>query len=280
MRDRSEIAAAFGTIGLQSILTSLILTSIGLLLSSQAWRLSIGAFWVELRGPPARSVFFVTQLGKYLPGGLWGVAGQVDAARSLGVDRAKVGLGALVFLLLHLLTGLLAAVVTLAWTAPDVIYEYRWVLSVTAPFFLLLVPSVLTSALSAIGRLLNRWTGDLQLRFQSIVAAIVWLGATWICYGLALAVLAQPLTDPAPAPALIALSLGGFALAWSVGVLVLLAPSGIGPREIVIYLVLLRMLDPADATAIAITCRLVHVAADLALGLSGLRGYRALGRAR
>jgi glycosyltransferase 2 family protein len=58
-------------------------------------------------------------------------------------------------------------------------------------------------------------------------------------------------------------SIGGFAFAWSVGFLVVLAPAGAGVREVLLVAMLGPVLGVADATAVALMSRVLTTAGDL-----------------
>ena len=55
---------------------------------------------------------------------------------------------------------------------------------------------------------------------------------------------------------------GAFALAYAVGVVVVVAPAGVGAREALFVLLLTPLLGVAEATALALLARVVHTAAD------------------
>ena len=59
------------------------------------------------------------------------------------------------------------------------------------------------------------------------------------------------------------LSVGGYAFAWSVGFLVVLAPGGLGVREVVLVTTLTPLVGVGTATAVALVSRAVTTASDL-----------------
>ena len=77
-------------------------------------------------------------------------------------------------------------------------------------------------------------------------------------------------------PHVFALSLGGYALAWSVGFLIIFFPGGIGPREIALVAVLAPVMSSASALVVALASRVVMTIGDLFWAGIGL----AIGRAR
>ena len=83
------------------------------------------------------------------------------------------------------------------------------------------------------------------------------MAVAWLCYSVALVLLSPglPWHDVA--------ALGGaFALAYAVGVVVVLAPAGVGAREALFVLLLTPVTSVAAATALALLARVVHTAAD------------------
>src|SRR5581483_7896968 len=73
-----------------------------------------------------------------------------------------------------------------------------------------------------------------------------------------------------------ALALGGYALAWAVGFLIIFFPGGIGPREVALIAVLAPVLPSASALVVALASRVVMTIGDLVWAGAGL----ALGRTR
>jgi uncharacterized membrane protein YbhN (UPF0104 family) len=68
----------------------------------------------------------------------------------------------------------------------------------------------------------------------------------------------------------LALSFGGYALAWAVGFLVIFFPSGIGPREAALIAVLAPVMPAASALVVALASRMVMTIGDLLWAAVGL----------
>jgi len=80
-------------------------------------------------------------------------------------------------------------------------------------------------------------------------------------------VLAVGLGAPADAGTL-ALAVGGYALAWAVGFVVVVAPAGAGARELVLAAFLSRVLDSGSIVVAVLLSRVLFTCLDL--GLAGL----------
>ena len=254
---------------------SLGLALVGVFVSFLLWRGTLATLGSTLPLRPAARLFFVTQLGKYLPGAVWPVLAQMRAGRELGVPRQRMGLAFLLTLGVTTLVGVLLGVAAL----PALLRaEGRVVLLglLAVPLLLvLLVPRVLNALLDRALRLLRRPGLDVPLSARDVsravgVAVVFWLlysGHVWL---LAVGLGADPLeTFP--------VALGGFAIAFSLGPLLVVLPAGAGVREAVLVVLLSGVLSTPDATAVALTSRAVLILTDglLALGSVLLRNDHA-----
>ncbi|MEP6762566.1 MAG: lysylphosphatidylglycerol synthase domain-containing protein, partial [Sporichthyaceae bacterium] len=102
---------------------------------------------------------------------------------------------------------------------------------------------------------------------RSIALASAWSLAFWIVFGLHVWLLAIGLgADPLET---LPVAIGGFALAFSIGPLLVVLPAGAGVREAVLVVLLASVFGTADATAVALTSRGLLILADGALALLG-----------
>lgn len=265
-RDLDGFLDAVGRVGAVRTLLALALVLVGLSASAEVWRQVVTALAGDLSPRAARSVFFVSQLGKYVPGGVWTIAAQIDLATRHGLRRSSMGAGALLFLAVHLATGLLVAGLTLPVGAPELVRDHRWALALVVVAGVVgLLPVVLNRASDLGLRLLRRTHPPVRLPTPRVVLAAAWMAVVWACFGLATTIVAIPLLADGGAGTLAAAATGGFAIAWVVGVLVIPAPAGVGAREVAFVLVLSPLLGVTAATSVAILLRVIHTIADLSL---------------
>jgi glycosyltransferase 2 family protein len=114
-----------------------------------------------------------------------------------------------------------------------------------------------------------------------IASALGWLFVSWLLYGMQIWVLA--IRVRADSGVALPLSVGGFALAWSVGFLIFFLPAGAGAREVVLIAILGHSagLALAAAGAVALVSRAASLAADLiTAGLSALSNHSGRARAK
>jgi glycosyltransferase 2 family protein len=267
-RDADGFRQALAGVGSTRAVTAFLLVVGGLIVSSEVWRLAVVAVAGRLDPPEARQVFFVSQLGKYVPGAVWTIAAQVEMARRHGLSRPAMGVGALLFLGYHLVSGMVVAAVILPIGSPELIVRYPWVLALTMIAVVSVLPPVLGWIIDRSLALLRQPPLHRTLRGADVIPPLAWMLVVWACFGLATYVVSEPLRLGATSmPTLLLASIGGFAIAWVVGVLVLPAPAGVGPREVAFVVVLAPLLGLTAATSVAVLLRVVHTAADL--GLAG-----------
>ncbi|MBK5307387.1 MAG: flippase-like domain-containing protein [Frankiaceae bacterium] len=267
-RQGDGLGDALARTGVAAALGSLLAVLVGLFASAMVWRSLLADLGSPLPVRTALHVFFLGQLGKYLPGSVFAVAAQMQLGRTQGVPRSRVGAASLMFMGVLVATGLLVASAALPLTSPDALQQYFWVLAVLPVGLACLAPAVLTRIVATGLRVLRREPLERPLSWRGVGTAVGWALAMWAAYGVHLLVLLLPQHTSGSA-ALPLLSLGGYALAWTVGFLLLIAPAGAGLRELVLVLSLAPVLDTAPATAVAIVSRGVMTLGDLVWGGAG-----------
>ena len=172
-------------------------------------------------------VFFVGQLGKYLPGSVWPVVAQMQMGKQYGLARRPVGTVALIVMVLNVATGLLVAVVLLPFTSPHALRQYGWAIALLPVGLALLHPRVLNPVISKAFRLARREPLEQPLTLRGIAVATGWTLLMWASYGAQIWALAAGL-HAHHAASLPAMSTGAFALAWTAGFLFIVLPGGRG----------------------------------------------------
>jgi uncharacterized membrane protein YbhN (UPF0104 family) len=225
---------------------------------------AVGARFDEAQ---AVRLFFATQVGKYLPGMLWPYLAQLRFADRFSISRGTMLVGQAIFLCVHVVTG---AVVT-ATALPLLAYSQR----VPDAYVMLMLPAVASAALlhpsllTALLRRLPRFStgrSDMPVvRGRHILRAVGLMAVTWLLYGAGLASLLLALSPSSLS--VWALSMGGFAFAWVVGFLVIIAPAGAGAREVVLAVSLSTVVTPVQAAAVAVLSRVVMTGIDLLFGV-------------
>jgi len=272
---RDEVGQALSRLSGLAIAGSLLAGLGATVFTMLAWRAAVADFGTRLPLAAAGRVFFLGQLGKYLPGSLWPVLAQMELGRDYGVRRASSAAAATLMLVLAAVTGTGVAIVTLPLAADTVLAEYRWAALAAIPLLALLVPAVQQALIRLAARLLRRNLDLPRSSARGMAVATAWMAAAWVLFGLHLHVLVTSTCGCGPS---LPLAVGIFALAWVAGFLFIIAPAGAGVREGVLVLGLAPVLDPGAALLVALASRVLLTLADLLL--AGLGGWGARRRTR
>jgi uncharacterized membrane protein YbhN (UPF0104 family) len=229
-----------------------------------AWRAVLADLGSPLPVRDAAKVFFVGQLGKYVPGSLWTVVAQMELGRDRDVPRRRSAAAALLVIVVALTAAGVVAAATLPFTAGGGIKPYRYVFLAPAVGLVLLVPKVFERVVSTAFRLVKRTPPERMLSERGVLAALGWAAVQWLLYGVAVWALARAV--PGAPGTLLALATGAYALAWSAGFLFLVAPAGAGVREGALTLLLAPAVGSGRALGFALVTRLLATLADLILG--------------
>jgi glycosyltransferase 2 family protein len=238
-----------------------------------AWRALLADLGSPLPLPAAIRVMFVGQLGKYVPGAVWAVAAQVELARDYAVPRRRSATASLVSMAVTLVVGLVAAGVTLPLVSAHAVRQYWWVLAITPLAAACLYPPVVKFGLDLVLRVLRRAPLEGSVGRGGMARALGWTILGWLCLGAHAWFLISVFAGKSGHT--FALSLGGYALAWAVGFLIVFFPGGIGAREVALIAVLAPVMPSASALVVALASRVVMTIGDLAWAGAGL----AIGRA-
>jgi uncharacterized membrane protein YbhN (UPF0104 family) len=272
---RDEVLHALGRLQPGWLALALVATLANAGTAGLMWRRLLVDLGSRLPLTTAARVFFVGQLGKYVPGSVWPMVMQAELASDHGVARRRTAAATMVTLLLSVACGLAVVLVTLPFV-PDVVPPgFGWAVFLVVPLLVLLHPAVLDRLINAGLRKLGR---DLLERRTSLYGTAVstgWAALSWAAAGLQVWALAVSLGAPATVRSL-ALTTGGYALAWAVGFVVVIAPAGAGAREVALIAVLAPLLDQGAALVVVMLSRILFTAVDLALAGLGI----AVGRGR
>jgi uncharacterized membrane protein YbhN (UPF0104 family) len=178
-----------------------------------------------------------------------------------------------------LVVGLVAAGVTLPLVSAHAVRQYWWVLAVTPLAAACLHPRVIRFGLGMALRVLRRAPLEGSAGGGGMARALAWTTLGWLCYGAHAWFLISVFAGKSAH--VFALSVGGYALAWAVGFLVIFFPGGIGPREVALIAVLAPVMPSGSALVVALASRVVMTVGDLAWAGAGLaiaRGGRGASR--
>jgi hypothetical protein len=267
-RNWPEARPSLARLSAAGVAGSLLAALLALLAGFLGWRAVLADCGARLPLRGGLRVFFLGQLGKYLPGSVWAVVAQVELGRGYRVPRRVSGAAVLIYMLVVLISGLLLGLTGVWVLGPGVLDRWWWTLAVLPVGAVLLYPPVLNRLLGVGLRLSRRPPLPAALSTAGIGRAAAWTMLAWVLYGVHLWVLG--LDIGAGGGELLLESTVAFAAAWSVGFLAVFAPAGAGVREALLILALGTTMSVGQATVVALASRLLLSAGDVTWGLASL----------
>lgn len=204
--------------------------------------------------------FYLAQLGKYIPGGLWQPAGQVGLTVGAGFTATRATANFAMHVAIQFAAGV--------WVGGLLVLDSGqplWLRAVAGVG--LLAPVLIYRNLT--WAILRRFGGFLRLDADElappgqtvIIRSFLWTVGCLVAYGFAYGLLAHSLAGSIG----ILSSVPAFALAWAIGFALVVFPAGLGAREAA--LVVLVGAVPAVVIAASIGLRLIVISGELAIAL-------------
>ncbi|MGQ0539602.1 MAG: lysylphosphatidylglycerol synthase domain-containing protein [Gemmatimonadaceae bacterium] len=266
-RQWEDVRAAAGNMDLRwfSLVLATLTVALAYLLLIETWRRTVIAWGSRIQWRDAAGIWFVSNLGRYVPGKIWQIGAMGVMATERGVSPVAATGSALVVNLVSVIAGLVVVIATGgrvlaryagAWTAFGLV--------------LLAALAVFPVALPLVARVVRRLTGrELALGAlppRALAVALLGTTAAWLLYGFAFRWFVQGVGIPL---------LGGpasytaaYTFSYLLGYLVLLVPGGIGVREgaLVASMTQLGLASVGEATIVAVTSRLWLTLLEVAPG--------------
>ncbi|MFD2028096.1 lysylphosphatidylglycerol synthase domain-containing protein [Promicromonospora aerolata] len=234
-----------------------------------AWRAVLADLGSPLSLRGAIALFGVSQLGKYVPGGVWNVVAAAEVGVGHGVPRSRSAASMLVAVAVSVASGAAVGAVALPFVSAGALGAWSWVVWVAPAVVVVLAPPVLNRLIGLVVRATRRQAPDQPTTWRGLGRAAAWSVAGWLVAGLQLWVLCTGLGLP-PTVRTFALATGGWALAWTAGFLFVVAPAGAGVREVVLAAVLAGALSAPAAALAVLVSRVALTVIDLVLAGAGL----------
>ena len=227
------------------------------------WRAVLRRMGSEVAYLNVARVWFLSGLGRYIPGKIWQFVGAAHLGGGIGIPASTT----VTALAVHTGFFILGAVFLAAYLVPASlvviagpgIAALRWL----APLLLLLAhPAVIRFAARAVGRV-SRGAAGLEWRAGWLDGILLTLYSAvgWLLSGIGFHLFVSALT-PLPAGA-IAGMIGINALSFVAGYLVLIAPAGLGAKEIALAALLTAYVPAPVAALLAAATRLWSVVGEV-----------------
>lgn len=238
------------------------------------WQAVLARLGTRLDLKTSLRIYLASEFVRYIPGNVWHVLARILWVGKYGVSRpiafasmtveliTKLAAGAIIFGCSLLFWGSLGTVSTLLGGKILVI---ALSIAILISLFIILHPRILSGLLNMGLRLLKKESITLTLRYSDILLVTIAWCVSWIIAGTAFYILTLALWPTLPLAAL-PICIGIYAIAWDVGFVSFITPSGLGFREVTIgglFALSLSMLPLPLGSILAVLSRVVSTLAEL-----------------
>lgn len=195
------------------------------------WQRTVRAWGESLAFTDAARIWFVSNLGRYVPGKVWQIGAMGVMAQRVGVSPVAAVGSSLVISLVNVLAG--AAVAAAYGSGTVDAPQWAIVVAALVGAGLIAAPWGLPRAVAVASALLRR-----EIRVPALPHSAVWIAAAgcvvaWVLYGVAFRLLHIALIGHATGN--LAGSTSAFTLSYLAGFLALPVPGGLGVREALLH---------------------------------------------
>ncbi|MBN2588046.1 MAG: flippase-like domain-containing protein [Candidatus Fermentibacteraceae bacterium] len=238
---------------------SFLLMLLHLVAAAWSWMLVCGAAGARISFAQAFNVHFLAQVGKYIPGKVWGAVGKIGLSRKIGITRIQTG-HALVLESLFIVAGcLLMSLPVIPLAAAQIglggTFSVLIVAAAAAVVLFTAHPGAFRRLLKLAGRIAGREIDIEDPGFANVLKLLPVYILVFMLQGLAFVFLARSFGMMLP------FWPGMFLLPTAVGIgfLAVFSPGGLGIREIsLVWLIAAVMpcVEPGQASLVSIAARL------------------------
>ena len=160
--------------------------------SMLTWRAGLRVLGSGLRVPQAWRIFFIGQLGKYVPGSVWPVLAQIELSASEGVPRVRGALSIGLSIGTILSTGAIVSGLALPFFLSGSAVEWAVAALAAVAGIVLFTPSVTTRLVRAALRVARQPSLERPLTLGDIYEAVGSAMLNWVAAGLMTYLLNEP----------------------------------------------------------------------------------------
>jgi glycosyltransferase 2 family protein len=232
--------------------TVVVLLSFALLI--EGWRRVMAAWDSHLPFGQAARIWFLSSLGKYVPGNIWSLTAMGVMARGRGISALAAAGSSIIMQAVSLVTGAAIVMITGAQLLGQPVLVGVSVLILIG--ILLSAPRFLPPLTVWIGSIIGKEVAPPSVPATSIWTAAIASALSWLLYGFAFQLFVRGLLGAAPGE--ISRYIAVYTAAYILGFISPIAPAGLGVREFTLaaFMTQLGLANEADAALIAIAARL------------------------
>jgi hypothetical protein len=259
------------------LILSLVLAMVALFIFAAAWGRVVSGFGHRLSVFDSYRILNLSNLGRYIPGKIWQVFGMLYLAKQKKIPEEHAVASFVIYQMFTIPASLLVWVFAAQFESALLIDKFKIMgagsayalggLGLIGCALLVFYPRPFLNFANYLLKKLGRPVAEFDLDKSVALQAFVGYFVGWIVFGLAFwAFLVSVLGDAAPS---VIVAVGLYNVAYQIGYLALFAPGGLGPRELIIGVLLQPFVGPI-APALALVARLWSILIDSSAAIAAL----------
>ena len=258
-RHYQEISQFLETISPMRLIACFFLLLIGKLALADISRLSLKKVGYLMPFKEALTITSVTQLGKYLPGGIWHFAGKYGVYKVKGISTKKSAQAMVVENLWLISSAGVVGIILLLTSSGEFACQYinLFCTQLFVKLFTVLLPIFWIAGLLVFEYF---FFGKQKIEIKDLSLAVAELFFIWLIFGLSFWLVFPPNGGYFYQVA------GAFSLSWLAGYVAIFAPGGLGVRELLLAVILGSFFTSEEVAIYATVHRLLWVLAEVFLG--------------
>lgn len=235
------------------------------------WRHILGQLGAHLPFRKAFKIWFMSSLGRYIPGKVWQVMGMAYLTNKEGIAAEISITSAVLAQALSFIPGMMLGLFTVMFFIPDI--QLPWWIYLTLVFIpvgiIIVYPPYLEKLVNLINRVLKRRMVHFTATFAGNLYTMFLYLCAWVVYGIAFFLFTRSITFIDSS--YIFSFFGIFAGAYIIGLIAVFVPGGLGVREGILAGLLSVFFPFPVAVAIAFGSRIWITVAELLCVVVALR---------
>ncbi|MBN2788946.1 MAG: flippase-like domain-containing protein [Candidatus Delongbacteria bacterium] len=233
------------------ILPALIVSVISMFIPVFAWKYLLGTLGSDLKLSKAVRIWFISNLGRYIPGKVWQISGLIVLSNKEGVAKKVSSTSVIYSQIVANLTGLFLGSLLMSQdhNNPEY-YAYPWFAYniIGIAVILMVLPYFINNFIDYALKLLKKPKNEFKIGYLNFSIYTSMQFMNWLIMGLSFVIFVNIFTELSVIQHPVSLFI--LPISWTAGLLAIFAPGGIGVREGIMTFYLLMFIDPAYAAVI------------------------------
>jgi hypothetical protein len=236
----------------------------------ETWRRILTAWGQQLDFANAARIWFVSNLGKYVPGKIWQVGAMGVMAQQQNVAPSAAAGSAIVSTVVNIATGMAVALIA-GWGAIETLSRGHAALGIALIAGILgsivLLPTLMPFAVAWLRRITGRELALAAFPHRAVYIAVVGNVISWIAYGIGFQLFVYGVLGSAGGRT--SHYVAAYASSYVIGYLAFVVPGGLGVREAALAstLIAFQLTTAPQAAVVAVTSRLWLTVLELLPGV-------------